>query len=82
MSEYIGPEVVVQRIKAGEIWSRYENEDRKGEFVMFDRIVVSGNLQVSRHYFWMNVSEISLVTISTSTNTCVDVRNDSEFRNQ
>ena len=46
----------VERVQAGEIWSRYTDEKRRGEFVLFDRIVVSGNLLLLlflwRQRFW------------------------------
>ena len=37
-----GTQAHKERILAGEIWGSYEDESRKGEFVMFDRIVIPG----------------------------------------
>ena len=36
----------VARIQAGEIYARYEDEERRGEFVLFNRIVVSGKFSL------------------------------------
>ena len=63
----------VERIQAGEIWARFTDEERRGEFVLFDRMVVSGNLNICCRFSTEYFKTFEFIIITTSTPAGVDV---------